>query len=335
MHIHSLILAMTLLGPLWGQVQVDYGGVDAWLARAKAAPQRSASWEAASAATEGGQMAEAAWGSFGPLPSEWPAPANPEHLQAFVAALRHLEVASVAKDVIPYFPAMAAVEVRVKVVANGFPVWGDMYVRRYRRVQGGMVLDEQGQLAIVVHAGLVAGSNYGTSAELQALGALQVIRHEVFHVYFDEYRRRTPGCKGSEQLSASEELLLTLQNEGFAHYLADRSSLTAQGFPKGRGEQALQDLEAALVALRGQTASPELLLAANEGPFWSKYAAISGMLFTYGVAKAEGDAGLKACILAGPASLISHYVAASVGLPELPKPGPETLAWAKVLGSLR
>ncbi len=335
MRLVSPFLLLMILTPLAAQVRVDYRGIKAWIARAQVAPQRPASWEAASAATEGGQMAEASWGSFGDLISNLPPPPSPSHVEAFVKALRRADPTHLDTELAPLFPPLPGVMAEVKVVANGFPIWGDMYVRRFKVQDGSQVEDERGRLVILLNACLVAGPAYGKTPDDQATGALNVLRHEIFHVYYGTMREQDPRHKPDSALKPIESLLLTTQDEGIAHFLADQVDLRAKGFPAGRGEKALKDLEAALVSIREGKATSELLLNANQGPFWSKYAAISGMLFAFGVEKAQGAEGLKASLREGPASLIRRYMEATAHIPELPKPGPEVLAWSKALAELR
>jgi hypothetical protein len=256
-------------------------------------------------------------------------------MNAFLQALRRADPTHLDAEVAALFPPLPGVMVEVKVVANGFPVWGDMYVRRFNFKDGSEVEAEIGRLAILLNACLVAGPNFGKTPEEQATEAMNVLRHEIFHVYYDTMRERDPRHKPDSALKPMEALLITTQNEGMAHFLADQVNLRAKGFPNGRGEKALKDLEAALVTIREGKATPELLLNANQGSFWSKYAAISGMLFAFGVEKAQGAEGLKASLREGPASLIRRYMDATARIPELPKPGPEVLAWSKALAELR
>lgn len=324
-----LILCLPMA--LHAQMTVDVSGAEAWLARAKDAPQRPVCWEAASAATEGGQMAEAAWSSFGAPPPENPATPRPADLAAFLSALKGRDLPSLERDVASLFPSMAGPAVQIKVVANGHP-WGDMYVRRFKVTQGRISEDENGKPAILLNACLVAGPNYGATPEEQADHALDVLRHEVFHLYFDAYRAGRSGGKKGPDLKPAEDLLLTTQNEGIAHFLADRKRLHAEGFPPHRGEKALKDLEEALAAIRGNRIGADQLQNANEGPYWEKYAAISGMLFAYGVEMDQGLEGLRDSIREGPASLVIRYGIACARHPALPKPGPGILAWAQMAG---
>lgn len=320
---------------LGAQVVADFSGAEAWLARAKDAPERPASWEAASAATDGGRMAEASWHGFGPLPAVLPVLPKPKDLAAFLAALKAQDLGAVAREVAPLFPAMAAPEVQIKIVANGFPVWGDLYVRRFKTLQGRATEDEGGTPAILMNACLVAGPNYGATPEAQAVQAMEVIRHEVFHVFFDTFRSANPRCKANAELKPAEDLLLTTQNEGIAHYLADQKRLRGQGFPPGKGERALEALETALIAIREGRADEALLLRANTGPFWDKYAAIAGMLFAYGLEADQGLEGLRGSLRDGPASLVLRYQEAASRHSGWPQPGPATLAWARALAGLR
>ncbi|MBI1751144.1 MAG: hypothetical protein HY014_12685 [Acidobacteria bacterium] len=280
-------------------------------------------------------MAEASWGSFGDLPAELPALPSPAHMEAFLQALHRADPTHLDAELAPLFPPLPGLKVEVKVVANGFPVWGDMYVRRFSLRDGSQVEDEQGRLVILLNACLVAGRSYGETSEAQAAGAMNVLRHEVFHICYGTLRERDPRHTQDSALTPAESLLLTTQNEGMGHFLADQAKLRAKGFPAERAERALKDLEAALLAIRQGKATPKLLLDANQGPFWSKYAAISGMLFAYGVDRAQGAEGLKASLREGPAALVRRYMEAADRLPELPKPGPEVVAWSKALAGLR
>lgn len=311
-------------------VQVDSSALKAWLAASERHPEDPSAGASASAATMGGRMAQAAIASFGDYPKETTTAPSRERVAALAAEIDKWDVDALIHDVAGLFPSMPGREAKVYVVANGIPVWADMYQRNFVIRNDEPILSENdGEPAILVNA-LLISTLYKGDAKTQARDSYQVLRHELFHVFYAWYQASEPRRTALKYpLSREAEMLDLTLDEGIAHFLASRDSLKRNGFPIDRARKALRDLEDALAAIDNGSASERLIAQANLGPYWDKYAAISGMLFAYGVEKAQGEAGLKAVIEQGPASLVLNYAKTSGLNTELPRLSPALLAWAE------
>ncbi|WP_417067174.1 DUF5700 domain-containing putative Zn-dependent protease [Niveibacterium terrae] len=311
-------------------VLIDASALQAWLAASELHPDDPSVWNAASAATTGGRMAQAAIPSFGAVPKEKVAKPSRERVAALAVEISKWDVGALVRDVAGLFPPMPDRTAKVYVVANGIPVWADMYQRNFVFRNGDPLLsDEEGEPVILVNA-LLISTLYKGDAKTVAKDCYQVLRHELFHVFYAWYQASEPRRTALKHPRSQEEEMLDLTlNEGIAHFLASRDSLMREGFPVERAKKALRDLENALTAIDNGSATERLISQANLGPYWDKYAAISGMLFAYGIEKAQGEAGLKAVIAQGPASLLLNYARASGFNTELPRLSPALLAWAE------
>lgn len=103
-----------------------------------------------------------------------------------------------------------------------------------------------------------------------------IIKHEIAHVLL------APLLKTPKHDDAIERLDHIVVNEGIAHYIGyskDRSALITENRQKWIEAEAT--LAKSMDELRDGTLSEsrrqEILKTANTGPFWKKYAAISGM----------------------------------------------------------
>ncbi|MTJ83820.1 MAG: hypothetical protein F8N37_22770 [Telmatospirillum sp.] len=307
-------------------ITLDTAGADAWIACMEAGKTAPDSCEAGSASTLGGQLAELAIPTFGSLPAERPADPPVERVAALRTAIRGWDIGALAADIAGLFPPQEPFPIRIFLVGNGVPVWGDMYVRTYAFDGGKPRLDDAGEPIILINARLNAA--YPGSAESLAKDTRDVVRHELFHVVFSRFRSRDPGWRRLDAPDRDSQLLLMVEDEGIAHFLAMQDQWRQNGFPEKRATAALSALTAAVEAISAGTATEETLQKANEGPFWEKYGAISGALFAYGIDKTAGEEGLRRSLIEGPASFILRYDAATAADPALP-PLPDRLRrWA-------
>jgi hypothetical protein len=310
------------------KVQVDRSALTAWLEASKLHPNDPSLWEAASASTPGGKMAEASRSSFGNLPDTLPKSPSPDRVIALADAIAHWDVEKLNRDVSQLFPPLPDQVAKIYVVANGSE-WGDMYQRAFIWKNGTPVLEDHGEPVILLNALLVAATYKGDPGE-QARSAYNVVRHELFHVFYARYQASDIRWQRLKYpLTAESKLMVLIQNEGIAHFLADRDVLLQKGFPKEHGEKALRDLESAVIAIREKRATEDLLTKADTGPFWDKYGAISGMLFAYGAEKTFGRQALKNSIQQGPWSLVLMYADAARQQPEFPQPSMVLVNWAR------
>ena len=322
------VLAATSVAAQQNRVEFNFAGIDAWLnCEQKSTDVLAHACYRASAETEGGRLAEVAIPSFGIVPGKRADEAPTVKVAALATTLRSLAVDDLDAEAAALFPPQSGV-VRIYVVGNGVPVWGDMYERNFAHLHDHPQLDDAGEPVILINARVVAGL-YSDDAAKQKATASQVLRHELFHIHYAWFRTQDPRWRTLTDLNADQKLLLLVQDEGIAHFLASREEWRSQGFPKKRGEKALADLAQAIAALDAGKPSEAILQQANEGSYWDKFGAISGALFAYGVEKHEGAAGLKTSLREGPPSLLLQYDRAArqdVTLPPLPA---SLLNWAE------
>lgn len=136
-----------------------------------------------------------------------------------------------------------------------------------------------------------------TETELKESG-LAVVKHEVTHVLLEPLLARP------DERIYSSALDYIILNEGIAHlvgYSHDRASLLSDKADKWwKAEEALanarQKLESPSVPAEEKES---LFMRSNAGPFWEKYAAISGMFRAASVYQRHGAQGLIDAIRAG------------------------------------
>lgn len=209
------------------KVQVDCSALTAWLEASRLHPNDPSLWEAASASTPGGKMAEASRSSFGNLPDTFPKSPSPDHVIALADAIARWDVEKLNRDVSQLFQPFPDQVAKMYVVANGVPVWGDMYQRAFIWNNGTPVLDNHGEPVILINALLVAATYKGDPGE-QARSAYNVVRHELFHVFYARYQASDNRWQRVKYpLAPESQLLVLIQNEGIAHFLADRDGLGA------------------------------------------------------------------------------------------------------------
>lgn len=290
------------------------------------APPRAEVCAARSEATPGGVLAALARPTFGPQPADIPPPPEAASVRALAIAMQGWDMAALAHDAGGYFPPQAEHTARIYLVANGAPVHSDMYVRRYVWNNGKPQLDENaGEPVMLIDARQVAG--YGNEKASAADVAKNVVRHEMFHIYYAWYRAADPRWQKHGRLNAQEELLLDIQDEGIAHLLASPQWRDG-GFPVDRGARAMDTLAKTITAFALNRVTDEMLQNANQGPFWEKYGAISGALFAAGIEKVYGDDGLRRSLREGPVAFILAYEAATQQDPSLPPLRGEIRTWA-------
>jgi hypothetical protein len=323
------ILATVSVTAQQEHIKFNFAGIDAWLdCEQKATDVLAPSCYRASAQTDGGKLAELAIPSFGAVPDKHTDDAPIAKVAALTAALRGLPIKDLDMAAAALFPPQNGT-VRIYVVGNGIPVWGDMYERNFAHLPGHPQLDDAGEPVILINARLAAALYSGDAVE-QKTTASQVLRHELFHIHYAWFRLQDPRWRAiASTMNVDRQLLLLVQDEGIAHFLASREEWHSKGFPKERGEKALADLAQAVAEIHAGKPSGAILQRANEGSYWEKFGAISGALFAYGVEKHEGAAGLKTSLHEGPPSLLLQYDRAArqdVTLPPLPA---SLLNWAE------
>jgi hypothetical protein len=314
----AVLFPLALAPALGATVALDTKGAEGWLACTEAA-RPAADCNAASAVTEGGVLAELAIPTFGTLPKDHPADPTAADAKALLEEIKHWPLDSLTSEISALFPRLRPHTARVFIVGSGAHDWADAYVRNYRFNAGKPALDDNGEPIILINLRLMAKYK-GSTAERAAI-VRDILRHELFHIHFAWARSANPHWMAHLPLTPEQDLLLSIEDEGIAHFLASEDQWRAKGFPRNRADKALADLTAAVQAVEAGKASEELLLAANQGPFWDKYGSISGALFAYGIDKAFGSAGLKDCLDRGPAAFILKYNEASqsdASLPPLP-----------------
>lgn len=309
----TLLLTATLsfAGCRTGGVRIDFRAAHAYLACAESGETECA---ARSAATPGGQVAEAARASFG----EEPADRKPEAASSAVAGLvaemkRWPDVGAAVSDWLPEPPRES---VQVYVVANGHG-WGDAYTRSAT----------SGERVAILNAERIAAGYRGGAAD-QAASALGVLKHEVFHVMFRRYTAAEPRWRTLEGAGAEADLAWLVVNEGVAH-LVDGEAARKPDFLL-KAAPALSRLSEAALALREGRGNPEeVLRGASQGKFWEKFGSVSGFLMAWAVHQQHGVQGVREVVRCGPGRLVWRYQAAEkarADLPPLPEP---LLKWAE------
>ena len=301
------------------RLRVDPQAVESWLFCRRAGGSYAVC-KRASASTKGGTIAEAAVATFpdaevanDPLPSV-------EVIDALLAGVRAWPLEAVVGELDEYLPKPAVGETTLFLVANGHR-WGDAYVRTVKLSGVRPKLDEDGEPVIVLNLVRIA-STYRGPASRQARSTLGVVKHEIFHVMFQGYRRSaTQWQLGPESNAPLPRLLITVLNEGVAHFADRRARLLAEGFPPDRARASLTRLAEVVERLTSgplpASESQALLASGSTGRYWDKYAAISGMLLAYGVFEAFGAEGIRDTVRCGPGRLLTRYVQAVERRPEL------------------
>jgi len=304
---------------------LDFTGVDAWLACLHRTPGDVPACGHAAQQTTGGTIARMAEATFGKEPPPAIPSVSADRVAQLVDEMRAWHPDSIIAEVQGYLPQPVDARIGAHVVANGHP-WGDAYVRAVKQGVTGPALSPDGEPVILFNAVVIAATYPGTPEE-QAADALEVLKHEAFHALFHKYRESAPSWRKLPQhLDPAEQLLLTVLDEGIAHFVGDRSRLLKEGFPSERGKNAVGGLDAAMQRLRALPASSSeseaLLQSANQGRYWDKFGSISGMLFAYGVFRTDGIDGLRDAVRCGPEYLLARYAQAAAihaDLPPLPR----------------
>jgi hypothetical protein len=320
----AVLFPLALAPALGATVALDTKGAEAWIACTE---KGGTDCNAASAATEGGVLAELAIPTFGTLPKDHPADPTAADAKALLEEIKHWPLDTLTGDIGALFPKLGQHTARVFIVGSGAHDWADAYVRNYRFNAGKPALDDNGEPIILINLRLMAKYK-DTTAERAAI-VRDILRHELFHIHFAWARSANPRWTARLPLTPEQDLLLSIEDEGIAHFLANEDQWRAKGFPRERADKALTDLTAAVQAVEAGKASEELLLAANQGPFWDKYGSIAGALFAYGIDKAFGTAGLRECLNKGPAAFILKYNEASQSDASLPSLSTTVKGWAE------
>jgi hypothetical protein len=299
---------------------IDFAGVDAWLACLHRTPVDLPGCGRVAEQTTGGIIARLAEASFGDEPPPAIPSVSADRVAKLVAEMRAWHSDGIIAEVQGYLPQPARTTIDARVVANGHP-WGDAYVRTIKQDAAGPMLSPDGEPVILFNAVVIAATYPGTPEE-QAADALGVLKHETFHALFHRYREGAPSWRQlPQQLDPAGQLLLTVLDEGIAHFIGDRSRLLKDGFPADRGKKAIGALDAAMQRLRALPAdsseSKALLQSANQGRYWNKFGSISGMLFAYGVFRADGMEGLREAVRCGPGRLLASYARAAASHADL------------------
>ena len=304
------------------EVHLDTEGADAWLSCLGRGWQAPAC-EQAAAGSGPGRLARQAEASFGPERPPMPPLPSADRVSELLEALRSWDMAEATGHVLEFLPEIVGGPTTILAVANGHP-WGDAYVRRVRKAPEGGELEvaDDGEPTVFLNTLLIAGRYTGTPAQ-QAAKALGVVRHELFHVLFDRYRRASPRWAAARRSDLPEaELAVIVLNEGVAHLVDRVAEFAARGFPLEKGARALQRLgtEAPRLARLGPTSEEAraLLRESAQGRYWDKYGAISGMLMAYGIYRTVGSKGIREAVRCGPGRMLGLYDHARTLLPGLP-----------------
>jgi len=302
-------------------VTIVFAAVDAWLACAQR--QSPARCLQASEATPGGQIALLAVETFGTRTKPSVAPSR-DAVATLVHGMKAWKAADLWADAASYLPRTVSGTIRVFVVGNGHPL-GDGYVRRVRFQGPQATLAPDGEPVIILNALLLA--------RVPAQALLGGMKHEIFHVLSEWYRRADPAWRRAPlRPTPDQELLLLVLEEGIAHFVDRGPRLMREGFPPGEAKKALAQLADAVRQLRPSSnrtpAAKALLSAATTGTYWDKYGSISGMFVAYGVYRAFGVEGLRESMRCGPARLFQLYDAAMASVPGLVALPPEVSGWS-------
>lgn len=303
------------------RVVIDYAGIDAWLACVRAGADRPAC-AAASAATPGGRLAEAAVATFGDA-GEMPAPAVDEVAAVVVAMKAWPDALSRAVRFVP--APVDGGPIRVFVVGNGHPQ-GDAYAQAFDAAGRPA---ERGEPVVLLAPVLIAAGYTGGPAA-RADKAFGVLAHELFHVLFRRYLGRDPAwaaLAGDPQPRTRLEVLVL--NEGIAHFIAREAELVRDGFPAEHAAGSFDALALAWERIDGPDGAA-VVRAASQGSYWNKFGSIAGMALAYGVFRDRGAAGLVEAVRCGPGRLVTLYAAAVARHPELRPPPPLTASWLDV-----
>lgn len=294
-------------------LNIDFQAAEAWLS----AP--AGMRDAVSSRTLGGRVAASALPTFGPIPGY--TSVTTEGVSQLLSEMKSW--GSSPADLTGLFPNLESAPIRVFVVATGHPN-GDAYVRQVNFSPEGPELSEAGEPVVILNANIIA-QTYPGKAEDQARDALGVLRHEIFHVLYARYKMTPEGSSRKASLTPEGDLWELVLDEGIGHFLDMGTQFQKEGFPRERAETAVRRLIQAQRLLQDSPNSgmtETLLREANQGKYWDKYGAISGMLFAYVVYQESGMEGLRAAIQEGPHRLMRDYnaiAAASGAWPVLPQ----------------
>jgi hypothetical protein len=266
---------------------------------------------ARSAQTRGGRIAVAARNTFGPKPRKTALPKTAA-VEKLLASMSRWNLTAVVQEIGRFFPRPVRGDITVYVVGNGHP-YGDAYMRSVEWTPGAKQprLSETGKPTVILNAVRIAAV-YRGPATRRAAAALDVVRHESFHVLFQRFRGTASGwTKHNGNTTPVWPLLELLVNEGIAHFIGFRRRLTKSGFPLKRAKSPLTKIASLITKLQNKKLSKlrrrDMLLEANTGSFWSKFGSIGGMLMVYAVNKAFGVRGIKAVLRCGPHRLLTLY----------------------------
>ncbi len=300
------------------KVVIDFKAVNSWLA-CKGAPAKETK-ECNNTKTLGGNIARASWTTFGAEP---PAAVQSATVASVAALIEGMKAwPDVSREVLQLLPASVMGCVPVFVVGNGHP-WGDAYVRKVQWHDKDIVLSaSHGEPAVLLNASVIA-STYPGGPSIQAQSVLGVLKHEVFHVFFERYRSEAPQWQQYQSTDPLNELALLVLNEGIAHFADQKETLLREGIPRERAEHALNLLKTAVEKLsaagRNSKEAIRLLQAASQGRYWDKYGSISGMVFSYGIFQVLGERGLQEAVRCGPGRFLQLYEQSTRKRSDLPK----------------
>ncbi|WP_133258661.1 DUF5700 domain-containing putative Zn-dependent protease [Novacetimonas cocois] len=308
---------------------LDTQGASEWVRCMRVTKNDIARCNAMSATTDGGKLAELSVPTFGTLPSGTIKLPSVQSVQTLLDTMSHWHLQDIAREVAAYVPPLkgSGHTLRIFVVGNGVPSFSDMYVRHFSWRHGIPFLNEtSGDPVMLIDARQVA--SYGNTGTNAADIIKDVLHHEIFHIYFSWYRATDARWQSfMKAMTPERQLLLDVQDEGIAHYLGD-PAWKQTGFPRARGQAAMDTLGKVILAFRNGTVTPDMLQKANEGSFWEKYADIAGGLFATGIDHVFGKATIRQSVQDGPACFILKYDAATRQDPSLPPLTDTIRQWA-------
>lgn len=143
---------------------------------------------------------------------------------------------------------------------------------------------------------------YGKDNDERWRELLQVLEHELFHVYFARYRARSQYWQYfMTALTPYREAQLILLNEGVAHFIGHRDRIPKYLAERKDGlRKTLDDCRKAMDRLASPNLDAEeahkIILRGTVGEFFTKYLSISGMLGAHAIFSTGEFPALRRCL---------------------------------------
>lgn len=199
--------------------------------------------------------------------------------------------------------------------------WGDAYVRGIECNKNSYSVSSYGKPAIIINLSKVSES-YGKYLHEQVFSLNGVMAHEIFHLFFREYKQRSRTYKNHKDTSYQGQLLELIHNEGIAHYISEKKTMHRYYFQLQEYEiqsfatlnKAIEDINDPSIPLETKK---QLVYMANTGKYWNKFGSISGMFMAYHIDTELGINELVKTIKEN--SFIETYMKLCESKPSLPK----------------